>query len=359
MTDLTCRFRLRRGGFLLDVDFLAPGRGVTAVFGPSGSGKTTLLRCVAGLERSPEGFLSLGEEVWQDEARGVFLPTHRRPVGYVFQEAALFSHLSVRGNLEYGLARTPAADRRVGFDEAVAWLGAGPLLDRRPDHLSGGERQRAAIARALLTSPRLLLMDEPLASLDAASRAEILPYLERLHAELSIPVLYVSHSQAEVLRLADHLVLLEAGRVRAAGPLGEIATRLDLLPWAPEEEPGTLIEALASGYDEDWGLARLDFPGGSLLLPSQPLLPGSRRRVRILARDVALSLERPERTSVLNVVPAKILEIAEGGSAQALVRLDAGGTVLLARITRKSLHLLGLRPGLEVYALIKAVALVG
>jgi len=356
------RFRLARGGgFVLDVDFTAPAAGVTGVFGPSASGKTTLLRCVAGLERAPAGLLEVAGEVWQDEAREWFVPAHRRRVGYVFQEAGLFAHLSVRGNLEYGLRRTPPGERRVRFAEAVEWLGLEPLLARAPEALSGGQRQRVAVARALLTSPRLLLMDEPLAALDAAAREEILPYLERLHARLEIPVLYVSHSAPELLRLADHLLLLAAGRVRAAGPLAEVTTRLDLLPWGPEAELGVVIEAVVAGHDERFDLTYLDFAGGRLSLPRHAAAPGSRQRVRVLARDVSLALVRPERTSVLNVFPASIVEVSDGGETgrgrQPLVKLDAGGAALLAQVTRKSLVTLELRPGVPVYAVIKGVAL--
>jgi molybdate transport system ATP-binding protein len=369
------RFQLARdSGFVLDVDFAAPDAGVTGVFGPSGSGKTTLLRCIAGLERPPDGLLEVAGETWQDEARGLFLPTHRRRLGYVFQEAGLFEHLPVRRNLEYGLRRTVAAERRVRFEEAVAWLGLAALLDRGPRQLSGGERQRVAIARALLTSPRLLLMDEPLAGLDARARDEILPYLERLHATLEIPVLYVSHSAAEMLRLADHLLLLAAGRLRAGGPVAEVATRLELLPWAPEAELGVVVDAWVAGHDDDFALTYLDFAGGRLSLPRHAAAPGSRQRVRVLARDVSLALERPARTSVLNIFPARIVEIGEigevgsigdigrsgGGAAggrQPVVKLDAGGAALLSQITRKSLAALELRPGLEVYAVVKGVAL--
>jgi molybdate transport system ATP-binding protein len=359
------RFRLVRGsGFVLDVEFAAPATGVTGVFGPSASGKTTLLRCVAGLERAPGGLVEVAGEVWQDEARGRFLPSHRRRVGFVFQEPGLFPHLSVRRNLEYGWRRTAAGERRVGMDEAVEWLGLAPLLARAPGALSGGERQRVAVARALLTSPRLLLMDEPLAALDATAREEILPYLERLHASLAIPVLYVSHSAAELLRLADHLLLLGGGRLRAAGPVAEVSTRLDLLPWGPEAELGVVVEARVAGHDDNFDLTYLDFAGGRLSLPRHAAaVPGSRQRVRVLARDVSLALEKPERTSVLNIFPARIVEIGEigeiGGShaPQPLVKLDAGGAVLLAQITRKSLATLELRPGLPVYAVVKGVAL--
>jgi molybdate transport system ATP-binding protein len=356
------RFRLARGGFLLDVDLALPASGVTGLFGPSGSGKTTLLRCVAGLERAAGGRFEVAGEVWQDEARGLFLPTHRRRVGYVFQEPSLFTHLSVRRNLEYGLNRRPAAERQVSFAEAVDWLGLERLLGRGPRSLSGGEQQRVAIARALLASPRLLLMDEPLAALDAAARQEILPYLERLHARLATPILYVSHSATEVLRLADHLVLLHGGRVRAAGPAAEVATRLDLLPWAPEAELGAVLDARVVAHDDRFDLTYLDFAGGRLSLPRLDAEPGSRQRVRVLARDVSLALGRPERTSILNIFPARVLEIggadaADSGHRQPLVKLDAGGAVLLAQITRKSLAGLELRPGLAVFAVIKGVAL--
>jgi molybdate transport system ATP-binding protein len=318
MSELAGRFRLARGAFSLDVEIRAPASGITAVFGPSGAGKTTLLRCVAGLEPAAGGWLEIGGERWQDEATGLFLPPHRRAVGYVFQEPVLFAHLSVRRNLEYGLRRTPSGGRRVSFAEAVAWLGLEPLLARHPQSLSGGEKQRVAIGRALLVSPRLLLMDEPLAALDAGARGEIFPYLERLHAELSIPVLYVSHSPAEVMRLADHILLLAAGRLRAAGPLHELATRLDLLPWAPEAELGAVIEARVAEHDERFALTHFDFAGGRLSLPRQPYPLGSRQRVRVLARDVSLALDYPRRTSVLNVFAARILEIGElDGSAEA------------------------------------------
>jgi molybdate transport system ATP-binding protein len=357
---MKARFQLRRGSFALDVDFTAPDAGVTAVFGPSGSGKTTLLRCLAGLDRAAGGLLEVGGEVWQDEARGWFVPTHRRRVGYVFQDAGLFAHLSVRRNLDYGWRRTAAGQRRVAFDEAVEWLGLAPLLARDPRGLSGGERQRVAIARALLASPRLLLMDEPLAALDVAARREILPYLERVHAALEVPIVYVSHSAGEVLRLADHLLLLAGGRVRAAGPAGEVATRLDLLPWASDGELGAVVEATVAAHDDAFALTYVDFAGGRLSLPRLAAAPGSRLRVRVLATDVTLALDRPQRTSVLNIVAARVAEIAEdvsGGAGQPVVKLDAGGTPLLAQITRKSLANLDLRPGQELYAVIKGVAL--
>jgi molybdate transport system ATP-binding protein len=275
----------------------------------------------------------------------------------VFQEASLFQHLSVQGNLEYGLRRTAPGQRRVGLDDAVDLLGIGPLLKRRTHGLSGGERQRVAIARALLTSPRLLLMDEPLAALDRAGKQEILPYLERLHTELAMPVLYVSHAADEVARLADYLVLLEAGRVRASGPLGELLTRLDLAR-EQGQEAEAVIEATVAGHDEAYHLSYLDFSGGRICVVRNRLAPGKTARLRILARDVSLTLERQRGTSILNIFPAVVDSLAEDGPAQMLVRLDVGGTALLSRVTRKSSGALELAPGRPVFVQIKAVALV-
>jgi molybdate transport system ATP-binding protein len=353
--SIAARFRVERPGFLLDVDLSLPARGVTAVFGPSGCGKTTLLRAIAGLERDPGGLCRVGENLWQDGAR-LFVPTHRRPLGYVFQEASLFAHLSVRGNLEYGLKRVPESERRVTLDEAAALLGVERLLARRPEGLSGGERQRVAVARALLTSPRLLLMDEPLAALDRASKRDILPYLERLRDELAMPVLYVSHAPDEVARLAHHLVLLEAGRVRAAGPIVELLTRLDL---AREQgiEAEAVVEARVAEHDPTYHLTYLDFAGGRFSLVHGSLPLGRKVRLRVLARDVSITLEPPTGTSILNRFPAVVDDLAEDGPAQVLVRLDLAGTPILARITRKSAAVLALAPGKRVHAQVKTVAL--
>ncbi len=353
--SIQARFHIRRGAFLLDLDLAFPARGVTALFGPSGCGKTTLLRALAGLEADPGGYCRVQDDVWQDGER--CLPPHRRPLGYVFQEASLFPHLSVRGNLEYGYRRVPEDQRRVQLDEAADLLGVQRLLQRRPEGLSGGERQRVAIARALLTSPKLLLMDEPLAALDRAGKREILPYLERLHDELAMPVLYVSHAADEVARLADHLVLLEAGRVKAAGPLGELLTRLDL---AREQgaDAEAVIHARVGGHDEAFHLSYLDFPGGRFCVARNSLPQGRPARLRVLARDVSLTLERQSGTSILNIFPATVDGLTDDGPAQVLVKLDVGGTALLSRITRKSASVLELSPGRQVYAQVKAVALV-
>lgn len=351
---IDARFHIPQGDFILDVDVAFPDRGVTAVFGPSGCGKTTLLRAMAGLERDRNGFFQVGGVVWQDGGR--FLAPHRRPLGYVFQEASLFPHLSVRRNLEYGLKRVPEDQRRVTLDEAVELLGLKDLLKRRPDGLSGGERQRVSVARALLTSPRLLLMDEPLSALDRASKRDILPYLERLHDQLSMPVVYVSHSPDEVARLADYLVLLDAGRIRAAGPIGELLTRLDL---AREQgaEAESIIEATVAGHDDAYHLSYLDFAGGRFSVARNALAIGHPARLRVLARDVSITLRPQTDTSILNIFPATIDGLLEEDPAQMLVRLDMGGSPLLARITRKSSNALDLAPGKQVYAQVKTVAL--
>ena len=358
MSALSARFSLTLGDFRLDASFDVPGRGVTALFGPSGSGKTTVLRCLAGLEQSPDGYLAVNGEVWQDEKNGFFLPTHRRPLGYVFQEASLFPHLNVRHNLEYGWKRIPAAERRVSFDQAVELVGIAQLLDHSPAHLSGGERQRVAIARALLSSPRLLLMDEPLAALDLASKKDILPYLERLHDELSIPVIYVSHSPDEVARLADHMVLMNRGKTVASGPLHAMLARLDL-PLAHGDEAGVVMDTVIGAHDDAFYLTRLDYRGGSISVARQTHAPGHPMRLRIHARDVSLALERHDDSSILNILPAQVVEIADENPSQVMVRLDTGGVPLLARVTRKSCTTLKLQPGTNVFAQVKSVALLG
>lgn len=356
---IRARLRVDYADFRLDVDLALPGRGVTALFGHSGSGKTTLLRCVAGLERGASGQLEINGACWQDSARGLFVPPHRRAIGYVFQDANLFTHLSVRRNLQFGMKRVAAAERRVAWDQAVDLLGIGHLLERMPARLSGGERQRVGMARALLTSPRLLLMDEPLAALDLKRKHEILPYLERLHDELDIPVLYVSHSPDEVARLADHLVLLDQGRAIAQGELRETLARLDL-PTAFSDDAGVVVEGEIAGHDPAYHLTRLVFPGGEVLVSQRPQAIGQRLRFRVHARDVSLALERAEGSSISNLLPARVEALAAADTpAHVLVRLDAGGTPLLARITRRSADQLGVAPGKALWAQIKTVALLG
>ena len=351
---IEARFQFDLGDFRLDVDLRLPGRGVTSLFGPSGCGKTSLLRAIAGLDRHAVGYLKVGDLLWQDAE--TFVPPHRRPVGYVFQEASLSDHLSVAGNLEYGCKRVPEPERTISLERAIALLGIGPLLQRRPVTLSGGERQRVAIARALAVSPRLLLMDEPLAAVDLERRQEILPWIEALHRELDIPVIHVSHAPEEVARLADHLVLMRAGRVVAAGDAHHMFTRLDL-PLALDNDATSVIEATVSGHDEEYRLTRLDFAGGQFTMARQPIAVGSPVRLRLAARDVSLTLQRQSGTSILNILPVTVDEISLDDDAQVTVRVLAGSVPILARITRKSALELGLQPGMEIFAQAKGIAL--
>jgi molybdate transport system ATP-binding protein len=355
MSEIKAHFKLQLESFVLDAAFDAPATGVTALFGPSGSGKTTLLRCIAGLERAA-GALHVNGTTWQDQT--TFMPTHQRPLGYVFQEASLFPHLPVRANLEYGLKRIAPTERKVPLEQVVEWLGLGRLIERGdPAKLSGGERQRVAIGRALLTSPRILLMDEPLSALDTSSKQEILPYLERLHRELKIPVLYVSHALDEVARLADHLVLLEQGRVIASGALQETLARLDL-PIAHFDDAGAVIEAEVAYHDEKYHLSKLNFPGGSLWVGQVNQPPGSAVRARVLARDVSIATQAPQGTSISNILNARIEEIRDEGPDKVIVRMAVGEShMLLSRITRRSRDHLGLIAGMYVCVQVKSVAL--
>ncbi len=350
--------RLPRAGFTLDLALQLPSRGVSALFGPSGCGKTTVLRALAGLVRAA-GHVRVNGEAWQDDAAARFVPTHRRPLGYVIQEAALFPHLDVQRNVTYGLLRTPVASRRIPLDQVVQLLDIGPLMMRRPATLSGGERQRVAIARALATSPQLLLMDEPLAALDAPRKAEVLPYLQRLQAELALPIVYVSHALDEVAQLADHLVLLQAGRVTAAGPLQELLSRIDL-PLAQGEGAGVVLEGVVAERDAQWQLARLDVAAGPCQLWARDTgLPlGRRVRLRVLARDVSVTREAQSATSIGNQLPGVVEAIADDAHpALALVQVRVGGVSITARLTRRSAHALALAPGLPVWAQVKTVAL--
>ncbi len=352
---IRARFRIDRGDFCLDVDLTLPNHGVSVLFGHSGSGKTTLLRAMAGLTQAPGGHFAIGERVWQ-HADGAFTPAHEREIGMVFQEASLFAHLSVRRNLAFGEQRVPADQRRHQLAEVADMLGIGHLLDRMPDQLSGGERQRAAIARALLAAPRILLMDEPLAALDLKRKREILPYLERLHRELSIPLIYVSHSPEEVARLADHLVLLDEGRVVASGPLNAVLSRIDL-PAAFADDAGVVLDTVIDGHEEDH-LTRLRFPGGQILVAQRHEPVGTPLRCRVHARNVSLALIPQMQSTILNCVGAVVVDTAPTDTpGQMLVRLDCAGEPLLARITERSLKRLDIRPGLALRAQIKAVAL--
>lgn len=354
MKGIQARFRLDWPGFALDVDLDLPGRGVTALFGHSGSGKTTLLRCIAGLEHAPRGRLCVNGEVWQDTGR--WLPTHKRPIGYVFQEASLFAHLTVLDNLRYGLRRVRSA-QQVSLDHAIELLGIGHLLERKPERLSGGERQRVGIARALAVSPRILLMDEPLAALDMRLKQEILPYLERLHDELDIPVLYVSHASDEVARLADHLVVMVDGHAVASGPLAETLSRLDL-PIRLGEEAGAILDATVGEVDAAWHLARVDFEGGSLWARDHGLPLGQRVRVRVLARDVSLAREEQHHSSIQNVLPGQVDAIADDEHpGLALVRVRVGNSILLSRVTKRAATSLDITVGQMLWVQVKSVAL--
>lgn len=355
MTGIGACFQLDWPGFSLDVDLKLPGRGVTVLFGPSGSGKTTLLRCLGGLERAPQGRLTVNGEVWQDA--GCWIPPYKRPLGYVFQEASLFTHLSVMGNLRYGMKRISDA-QRVSLDHAVELLGIGHLLDRSPGRLSGGERQRVAIARALLTSPRLLLMDEPLSALDYQRKQEILPYLERLQRELDIPIIYVSHAIEEVVRLADHLVLLDQGRVIAAGAPTDTLSRLDL-PATFADEASVVLAAHVEQVDPRYHLAQLAFADGQLWLPAGRLTSGASTRVRIHARDVSITLSAHDDSSILNRLPAHIESFAPlADTGHMLIRCRVGTTPVIARITLRSFEALAIRTSQTVWLQIKAVSLV-
>ena len=351
------RLQVVREGFRLAVDLALPATGITVLFGASGSGKTTLLRCVAGLERAPQGLVRIGSQVWQDDEARIFLPTWRRPLGYVFQEASLFEHLTVKGNLHFGLKRTGSRDDGQVLDAAIRLLGIDKLLDRLPAGLSGGERQRVAIARALATQPRLLLLDEPLAALDHARKQEILPWLERLRDELSTPMLYVTHSADELARLADHLVVLDQGRVTAEGPAASVLAAISS-PVLAGDEIGALLAGRVVERDTRWHLSRVAFDGGSLWLRDSGLPLGHLVRLRVLARDVSMAVEEPRGTSIQNHLPCTIESSApDVHPSQVLVRVRVGASTLVARITGRSFDALGLQPGKSAWLQVKSVAL--
>ncbi|EQA35892.1 molybdate ABC transporter, ATP-binding protein [Leptospira inadai serovar Lyme str. 10] len=342
MNEIVIRLLLDRERFALNVDLNLPERGVTGLFGSSGSGKTTLLRCIAGLENTTRGFLSVGGTIWQND--NYSLPTHKRQLGYVFQEPSLFPHLSVSGNLSYGLKRTKC-DRQINLNQTIELLGIEHLLERKTDNLSGGERQRVAIARALVTSPRLLLMDEPMASLDKKRKQEILPYLERLNQELKIPVLYVSHSLDEIVRLADHIIIMEDGKVTATGPVSETLARADLARRL-SEDIGVIVDATVGEIDEDWHLARLDFPDGNLWILDRGFSLGSRMRIRIFARDIILFREGSKEFNTRNILNGKVDAIVESDHPGLfLVHLRLGQTILIAKVTALESRKLGISVG--------------
>jgi molybdate transport system ATP-binding protein len=350
---LSVDVRLSNGSFDLQVAQDFPLSGVTGLFGPSGSGKSTLLRVIAGLETHAVGRVALGSDVWQDGDRGV--PPHRRGVGYVFQDTRLFPHLSVRGNLDYAVGRAGGLGG-PGMQEVIEALELRALLSRRPAQISGGEKQRVAIGRALLTAPKILLMDEPLAALDEARKAEILPYLERLCDQSRVPIIYVSHSVAEVARLAQHMVVLRDGRVLRAGRASEVLSDPDAVPMVGSREAGAVIEARIVAHHAD-GLTELAVTAGRLYLPRIEAAIGDYLRLRIPAQDVILARERPEGLSALNILPVTVTEVKIGEGPGAVVQLRAGQDLLLARITQRSVAALGLAPGVAAHAVLKSVAL--
>ncbi len=357
MSGVEARFRGAVGGFSLDVSFHTPAKGITGLFGPSGCGKTTVLRCIAGLTRLADGYLRADGAVWQDTDQ--FLPPHKRAVGYVFQEPRLFSHLPVLGNLQYGLRR--ATTQTIGLEPIIDLMGIRDLLQRAPATLSGGQRQRIAIGSALLSQPRLLLMDEPLSALDRQSKNEILPYLESLPRALSIPIIYVSHDLAEVERLADHLVLMgKDGRVQAAGPLTQLLTDLSL-PLARLPESAAVLALTVEQYDAHYDVTQCRIDGLPFFVPGALGPKGTLRRIRVRASDVSLATQQPTGTSVLNVLPARILSAGTANPSQMLVLLSLAGTTgesrLLSSITRKSWDGLALRAGSQIFAQVKGMAL--
>jgi len=350
--------RNRLGTFDLDVNFVAAGR-LTALFGASGSGKTSVVNAIAGMVKPTSGRIVVDGRVMVDTAHGIFVPRHRRRIGYVFQEPRLFPHLSVRQNLKYGLWFTPSAERKADFARIVDLLGIGGLLDRHPGHLSGGEKQRVAIGRALLTSPQLLLMDEPLASLDHARKLEILPYIERLRDQSRVPIIYVSHAIAEVTRLATDIVVMSQGRAVEWGPTEDVMQRLDVLPIEEKDEAGAIIDASVESYDPAYDMSHLRAPAGLIRIPGRLGDTGAPIRLRLKARDIMLATEMPRGLSALNVLQGVVSGIGEQAGPQVEIRMDCHGTPIIARITRQSLDALELRPGMACFAIVKSVVLEG
>ncbi len=356
MSEIKANFLLAKDGFSLDVSFSLPEKGITALFGQSGSGKTTILRCIAGLEVPDHGGLKVGEEIWQD--KNYFAPVHKRDVGYVFQDANLFEHLTIEKNLHYGLKRSSKKTNLSAFEDTVQWLRIGHLLSRKPSALSGGQRQRVAIARALLCQPKLLLMDEPLASLDLQSKSEILPYLESLQTKLSIPIIYVSHSPNEVVRIADHMLLLKHGKVLASGAVNDLMTRTDL-PLAHLEEACSVVTGKVMSHDQEYHLTYINLIGGIVAVSRLDLCQGQPVKVRIVAKDVSLSLAPGEHSTITNIFPVRVVELTKTHDpAKLIVKLDMGQEYLLAQITVKSAATLHIQANQLVYAQVKSVALI-
>ncbi len=352
-SSIQLAYALQRDDFCLDVKLDLPLRGITGVFGQSGAGKTTLLRCIAGLERPEAGRLVVAGELWQDGFEKVWRAVHKRNIGYVFQEPRLFDHLDVRGNIDYGMRRSEH-DNGTDADHVIDLLGLEKLLARKPDALSGGEAQRVAIARALLRAPRFVLMDEPLASLDQVRKDEIFPFLERLHAESDVPIIYVSHNLDEICRLCDHLVVLDAGSVVADGDLQSVLVRTDL-PVLTGSDAGSVIQGSVESYDQQDDLSLIRFSGGTLWVLGRPGSEGATVRARIKANDVSLCRTRPEKSTILNILPATIEAIQDDPGPSVLVRLIIGTDRVIARVTRRSARGLALKKGDELFVQIKSV----
>lgn len=353
---IAARFQLDYGSFKLDVDLALPGSGISVLFGESGSGKTSVLRCMAGLEKPQSGFVSINGDIWQDSKNNFFLPTHKRNLGYVFQEANLFPHLTVSDNLSFGLKRIHAKPNDDSLEHVITLLGISHLLERLPERLSGGERQRVAIARALVLNPAILLLDEPLASLDFKRKQEVMPYLLTLQHAFAMPIIYVTHSLQEVMQLADYLTILENGKVQATGTLLGMLSRLDL-PLTQDKDAASVWQGTVTGHDAEYQLSYVTFDNITLSLPLIDKPIGTQLRVLIKARDVSLALQAPEQTSIINILPATITRMADDAYGHTVVRLSCGRNALLGHITRKSCQLLGLREGMSVYAQIKGMSL--
>ncbi len=352
---LGVRYELKRAAFSLDVNFKLAMRGITGIFGPSGAGKTTLLRCMAGLEQPDSGHLVVDGTVWEDTDSGTNRAAHERRIGYVFQEARLFAHLDVSGNLRYGEKRAVVKTSRIEFDHVVALLGLTPLLKRSPMTLSGGEAQRVAIGRALLRDPDLILMDEPLAATDQARRDEVLPFIERLHVDLGLPIIYVSHNIDEICRICDQLAVMENGRILTHGDLQSVLLQTDL-PILSGREAGAVINAIVEHYESSDDLTRVATASSTLWVPGENGPPASVLRLRVRANDVSLCLERPRKTSILNVMEAEVSRVQEEPSGTVLVHLRVGNDGLLARVTRRSCSELSLEAGARVFAQVKSIA---
>lgn len=353
--SIDLRFDFQQGGFSTKLALELPSNGITAIFGPSGSGKTSLLRAIAGLDRYQGSFVSVSGAIWQDDS--CFVPVHQRPLGVVFQEASLFAHLNVQENIEFGRKRAGLAVGNGETSAIIEMLDLGSLLKRHTINLSGGEQQRVALARALAVEPKLLLLDEPLASLDEKRKNEILPYLDTLHRESEIPMLYVTHSLNEVSRLADQMVMLEAGEVVAIGTVAELFARMDLV-MGQADQASTLVDTKLSRHDDRFGLSTLACAGGEFTISKLDAAIGSAARLRVFARDVSVTLSRQLDTSIQNIFDVEVLESKPQGASHVLVSLDFAGQIMFARLTQKSFSELDLKPGKRVFAQVKSVALV-